>query len=91
FSTHEIQTLLAPWLDHPVERSHHAGAEQLLRQTHSPEALVLEFTDAAPSLRQLFQGLAQDGVARGEEALRAVFLGFVSGWLKLAGRRAFEL
>ncbi|MCB9590387.1 MAG: protein kinase [Polyangiaceae bacterium] len=91
FSLQEIQGLLAPWLDCAVERSHHAGAEQLLRQTHAPEALVLEFTDAASTLRQLFQSLAQDGVARGEEAVRSVFLGLVSGWLRLAGQRAFEL
>ncbi len=91
FSDHEVRTLLTPWLNHPIERSQHAGAEQLLRETHSPEALVLEFTDSSASVMQLLQSLERDGVARGNEALRAVFLGLVSGWLKLGGKRPFEL
>lgn len=91
FSDAEVGALLAPWMDHPVERSQHSGAEQLLRGTHSPEALVLEFTDTATSARQLLKSLERDGVARGSEALRALFLGLVSGWLKLSGKRPFQL
>ncbi|MEZ4234421.1 MAG: protein kinase [Polyangiaceae bacterium] len=91
FSEAEIRAWFSPRMDLGVERSHHAGAEQLLRETHSPEALVLEFTDTATSVRQLLANLEHDGVARGEEALRAVFLGLLSGWLKFAGQRAFQV
>lgn len=91
FSDDEISLWLTPLLDLPVERTQHAGAEALLRATNSPEALVLEFADAAPSLRTLLAALEHDGVARGREASRALFLGLCSGWLKFSNASAFQL
>ena len=91
FSDDEIALWLSPLLDRSVVRTQHGGAEALLRATHSPEALVLEFADSAPSLRLLLEGLEHDGVARGQEASRALFFGLCSGWLRFSHASAFQL